>query len=51
MTLAEQYREWLYENHSIYNGDMLINLEEDTLEQGKFLEEMGLPLYTEIDDE
>jgi hypothetical protein len=48
LDLYSQFIHWLYANHSVGNGNTLLRLEEDPIEQERFLIDMGLPLNTEI---
>ena len=45
------YRDWLYKHFPIGNGDMLVELEENTLIQLDYLRDMGLPEDTELSDD
>lgn len=45
---SELFNDWLYENYSIGNGEMLINLMENTAIQTNFLLDHDLPLDTEL---
>jgi hypothetical protein len=45
----EAYTKWLYDNHVICNGDMLVNLLEDADLQVRYLREHGLPSDSEIE--
>lgn len=47
-TVSEQFNDWLYENYSIGNGDMLLELQENTSVQEIFLLDHDLPLDTEL---
>jgi hypothetical protein len=42
--------EWLYEHYAISNGHKLVELQEDGDIQEIYLEHVGLPLDTELED-
>lgn len=46
---GQGFIDWLYENHAIGNGTMLINLIERGDLQEQYIEEKGLPEDIELD--
>lgn len=42
MKYEQEFIDWLYENHPIGNGDMLLSYMEDGISYETFLEENGL---------
>ena len=50
LATTENFREWLYKNYPIGNGQMLVELEEDMNVLEQYLDDMNLPADTELED-
>jgi len=48
LSTEEAFTAWLYENYSIGNGHTLVRLQEDGDIAVKYLNDMGLPIDTEL---